>query len=701
MRWTTLICLFLFAAPVVAQEDLNVLKPDATDVPVRKMLHTYLIAEAQKQFDARRTALAEIKTPEDVKKRQQELLLKFRLALGELPDRTPPLNPRVVGKEQRDGYRIEKVVYESRNNHHVTATLYLPDGKGPFPGVLMPIGHSSNGKAADYIQRGSILLAKNGLAVLTYDPIGQGERRQLLDPAGKPTISSSTNEHTLVGIGALLNGESTATYRVWDGIMSLNYLASRPEIDPKRLGCTGCSGGGTMTSYLMALDDRIVAAAPSCYITSLERLFATIGPQDAEQNIPGQVAFGMEHADYLFLRAPKPTLICAATQDFFDIKGTWTSFREAKQFYDVLGHSERVDLIETNTKHGYPKPQREAVTRFMRRWLLDKDDAPVENDFPIAKEADLLCTRTGQVLEEFKGKSVFQLNAEKANELYRQRTQHPFKTENLLKEVRRLTAVPEKIKPAQRKNVGEIKREGYVIHKLIFETEPGIAVPALLFEPEKPEAKQPLLVYLHGRGKAEDAAVGGPIEKHVKAGHRVLALDPRGIGETAPGVLNVKQPSYFGVDFKEAFLGIHLNRPLVGQRIYDVLAVIEAMAKDERTGMHLIGIGSAGPLAIHVAALEPRIYEVTIEQSLASWQLISKMPITYNQLTNVVPGALKLYDLPSLAARIAPRPLTIRNPVDPIDQRLSKKDLGDLFLICKTSYIEKKAEAQFKLELDP
>ena len=167
----------------------------------------------------------------------------------------------------------------------------------------------------------------------------------------------------MVGIGSLLVGRSTATYRIWDGIRSLDYLGSRPEIDAKRLGCTGCSGGGTLTSYLMALDDRIVCAAPSCYLTTLEKLFATIGPQDAEQNIPGQVAFGMEHADYLTLRAPRPTLMCVATQDFFDIGGAWTTFREATGIYGILGHSERVNLAEYNTGHGYPKPQREAITR--------------------------------------------------------------------------------------------------------------------------------------------------------------------------------------------------------------------------------------------------------------------------------------------------------------------------------------------------
>src|SRR5207253_7664132 len=124
--------------------------------------------------------------------------------------------------------------------------------------------------------------------VLCYDPIGQGERIQLLDKDGKPAISRGTDEHDMVGVGALLIGSSTATYRIWDGIRSLDYLAGRAEIDPKRLGCTGNSGGGTLTAYLMALDERIGCAAPSCYITSLERLFATIGPQDAEQQITGQ-----------------------------------------------------------------------------------------------------------------------------------------------------------------------------------------------------------------------------------------------------------------------------------------------------------------------------------------------------------------------------------------------------------------------------
>ncbi len=681
--------------PAAGAEDLTVFRPEDGGVPPRKMLYAYLQEQAKKHFDARREAVAALKTPADVRRRQQELKAKFVNALGGFPEKTP-LNARVVGTERRDGYRVERVVYESRPEHHVTALLYLPDGKGPFPGVLMPMGHSVNGKAADYAQRGCILLARNGLAALCYDPIGQGERRQVLDDRGQPAVARSTDEHTLAGVGALLVGRNTATYRVWDGVRGLDYLASRPEIDPKRLGCTGCSGGGTLTSYLMALDERIVAAAPSCYLTSLERLFATIGPQDAEQNVTGQVAFGMEHADYVTLHAPRPTLILAATRDFFDIQGTWTTFREAKLLYGLMGHGERVDLVEFDTTHGYPKPQREAAVRWMRRWLLGKDDAPVEEDVPVAKDREVQCTRTGQVLEDFKGKSVFALNTERERELVPRRAAAAGDRPALLKEVRRRIGLADEVRPARPRERGEVKRDGYVIRKLAFETEPGITVPALLFTAGA-EAGPPVL-YVHGDGKAADAGPGGPIEKLVRAGKRVLALDLRGLGETAPGTLPANRPNYFGADFKEAYLALHLDRPLLGQRVHDLLAVLGKVLADSSGDVHVVGVGAAAPVALHAAALDPRVKQVTLERCVLSWSAVVHTPLGQNQLTNVVPGALAVYDLPDLAAGLAPRPLTVRSATDPAGRPVSQAVLDDAYGPCKAAYRRQDAEKQLLLQ---
>ncbi|MCI0703155.1 MAG: alpha/beta hydrolase family protein, partial [Planctomycetia bacterium] len=253
MRPLALLTVAFLSGAVVAADDLTVLKPGKGETPPRKMLHFALIAECDKHFAKRKAEIEKLKSPADIAARQKTLRANFIEALGGFPEKTP-LNAKTVGTLKRDGYTIERVIYESRPDHHVTANLYLPEGKGPFPGVLMPLGHSQNGKAAEYMQRGAILLAKNGIAALVYDPIGQGERSQLLDKIGNPAIRGSTSEHTMCGISALLVGRSTASYRVWDGIRSLDYLASRPEVDAKKLGCSGCSGGGTLTSYLMALD---------------------------------------------------------------------------------------------------------------------------------------------------------------------------------------------------------------------------------------------------------------------------------------------------------------------------------------------------------------------------------------------------------------------------------------------------------------
>ena len=183
--------------------DLRVLKPEGDDhnPPARAMLHRYLLDQARRHFEARRQAIAAIKTPQDIARRQNQLRAFFLRSLGDLPERTP-LNPRVVATLRRDGYRVDKVIFASRPDHHVTANLYLPEGRSPVPGVLLPCGHSDNGKAFEGYQRACILLARNGMAVLCYDPIGQGERFQRLDEKGKPVIRGTT-EHTMAGIGAL------------------------------------------------------------------------------------------------------------------------------------------------------------------------------------------------------------------------------------------------------------------------------------------------------------------------------------------------------------------------------------------------------------------------------------------------------------------------------------------------------------------
>jgi len=655
MRSTAILALLLTPFPLLAQANLQILTPEQEP---RKMLHGFLIGGTQKHFDARRKLVAALKTPEDIYKRQAELKAKFIDAIGGFPEKTP-LNAKVVGTLKADGFRVEKVIYESRPNHHVTANFYIPDGKGPFPGVLVPCGHSVNGKAAEAYQRACILMAQNGLAVLCYDPIGQGERLQLLANNAKPAIAGNTSEHTLIGVGALLVGQSTAGYRIWDGIRSIDYLASRAEVDPKRIGCTGNSGGGTLTAYLMALDERIVCAAPSCYMTSLERLFATIGPQDAEQNITGQVAFGMDHADFITMRAPRPTLLCIASQDYFDQQGSWATFREASQIYAKLGHGERVALFEYDDKHGFSKPRREAAMRWMRRWLLHVDDAPNEGEFRVFTDEELQCTRTGQVLADFKGVSAFGLNLMEAKKYAGQRAKFPslpMKERQAI--VRSLLHVPEQL-PAAKVVSQKIHylEDRLSTHKVVYETEKGILLPGLRFKHIAP--KGPPILVVSDTGLPKDGKLPASLQHAYEKNHQeIWIFDLRGLGETAPGTPSPsKKPGYFGVDQKEAFLALHLNRPLLGQRVYDALALLNMIGGEEA---EIVGVGTCGPVALHAVLLDHRLKALTLENSLPSWLSVVERPLTENQLTNVVPNVLKHYDLPELTRALPVKNVIVR-----------------------------------------
>lgn len=598
---------------------------------------------------------------------QQRMRKLFVDQLGGFPPRTP-LEPQVVGRIACDGYTVEKVIFQSQPRHYVTALFYLPQGKPPFPGVLVPCGHSDNGKAMDVYQRACLVLVKNGFAVLCYDPIDQGERFQLLDPQGKPLVRG-TMAHCLAGVGSILVGRNTAMFRIWDGMRSLDYLAGRPEVDPKRLGCTGNSGGGTLTSYLMALDERIVAAAPSCYLTTLGRLLHTIGPQDAEQNIFGQVALGMDHADYVLMRAPRPTLLCTATRDFFDISGAWDTFRQAKRCYTAMGFAERVDLIETEAQHGFSGPLRTGAARWMRRWLQGIDDAITESpSWPVLSDKEALCTPDGQVMHPPGARSVYDINRDFETQLAaaRKGLWQRDGAAKMLGEVRRVTGIRRLSALAEPgcEKVGSIARPGYRIDKLVLRPEPGIWLPALAFVPETPGGEATL--YLHASGKQVDAGPGGPIEKLVKEGQVVLAVDVRGLGETQKTGKS-HYSSYLGEEWQEASIAYLLGKSYLACRAEDTLVCARFLAgylKGEKPRrVHLVAIGLIGPAALHAAALEPQAFaSVTLRHCLVSWSDVVRTPLAKNQYVNVVHGALTVYDLPDLLATLPKGKLTVTEP---------------------------------------
>lgn len=634
-------------------------------VPVPLSMHDQYGQKSESHFNTRLQHLDTLTTPDDIAAYQRRLRDFMRTALGDFPERSP-LNPRIVGRGTGTGHRYEKIIFESQPGLYVTAILYLPLTPAPFPGVIVPCGHSDNGKAHEAYQRACILLAQHGIAALCYDPIGQGERYFYLTADGKPEVGA-TQEHTLLGVGAILTGTNIAAYRIWDGIRALDYLASRPEIDPARLGCTGNSGGGTLTSYLMALDERIQCAAVSCYLTTFERLLATIGPQDAEQNIFAQIANGLDQADYVLMRAPKPTLICAATEDFFDIEGTWHAVREAKRVYAVLGHSERVDIVEAPGRHGFNKTQREAMVRWMRRWLLQKDDPITESDFPIHTDAELQCSPEGQVIWMDGARTVIDLNRERAERLRIQR--EPAWNLASLEGRRRIVA----------RTIGYPRPAGQLPAAATTNGSARIEMHLIGYHDDSPDAPEDnrhdlrarLMLHLDANIAARIAATSPPadpgtgpvaVEETIAIAQSRLWPNDR-YPEWGPRI-----GRHWQSFFRAYLLGDNHLR-LWTQDIVEMAVALRDRFGNAGLPLPPIILHAKGWMtipALHAAALEPGLFtELHLDEGIPAWEAVVAAPRAKQQLLTAVHGVLRHYDLPDLPPLCPNTKIITVNPIIP------------------------------------
>src|SRR5215472_6467791 len=495
----------LFSIPALAQQsdDLNFASGLEQFHNIRRMLPSYLNNMGLRMLEERKHRVEHWATIEDVNKRRSYVREQMLKDLGGFPDRTP-LNARVVGVLERTGYRIEKVIFESQPHFYVTANLYLPTtGHPPYPAILFPLGHERGGKTNPTWQQMLGSLATKGFVALAWDPIGQGERLQIYDEElGESKVGDSTTEHTVVGTQCMLVGDHLARYTIWDGMRALDYLLSRPEVDPTRVGLTGNSGGGTHTAYIAALDDRIQVAAPSCYITSWRLMLHTIGPQDAEQSIPFWLQDGLDYPDYLYAFAPKPYLLLSAIRDFFPIAGARETFAEAVKVYSAIGAKEKLAMFEADDGHGYTKPRRLAAYEWFGRLLRGIEDKDPEPQVEMATPEELRCTPTGQVSTSLGGETIFTLNQKRLDRLQANRRTPPGE---LPRKVQELIGYEPPNTTLEVRPYGTISRSGYHIEKLTYESESGITIPSLLFVPDGADDKKPAVVMVNGDGKKASA----------------------------------------------------------------------------------------------------------------------------------------------------------------------------------------------------
>ncbi len=363
---------------------------------------------AWREDEKRQESWRSIRTEQDLLRVQSELRRKLLTMLGGLPSRRTPLHPRITGRIPMDGFHIEKLIFESLPGVYVTALLYVPENQNDdqnkkHPAILVPAGHAPNGKT--YYQALCQRLAQRGYVVISWDPVGQGERSQFWDAkAGKSRYNRICAEHAVLGNLAYLAGTNLARWEIWDGLRAFDYLLTRPEVDPDRINITGSSGGGFQAMHIAALEPRIKVAAISCYLTALpmrvyNRIFKD-PDSDPEQDLYGMISKGVDHAGLLLLMYPRPVFVAAAVLDFFPIEGTHKTFQEVEKFYSRFGHADRIGMTEGYHAHQYSDENQEAAFEFLDHF----NQLPERHALAPVKELDektLQCTRTGQIMLDF------------------------------------------------------------------------------------------------------------------------------------------------------------------------------------------------------------------------------------------------------------------------------------------------------------
>jgi len=643
-----LILSFLIVVSGRAQDPYKIMnwKTEAT-------LRAWLLQEMNQQYDLRRTELASaLETDVGIAGYREKCRSNYMKLIGDTPPFTP-LRAKVMKRDPFKGYVIENVVFESRPGHHVTSSLYLPDGHGPFPAALIFCGHEMTSKATESYQKTAILFALNGFAALVVDPISQGERVQFTDSAGIRILRGSTTEHTLLNAGANLSGSNIVAWELFDNTRALDYLISRPEVDPDRIGCLGNSGGGAQTAYFIGFDDRIKVAAPCSNIASRERNYELAGAGDGCQQIPFEGREHLEIADFLIMFAPKPLLILAGRFDFVDYRGTETVYEELNDVYSTFGEPEKVKLFTYDDGHGISQPKREAAVTWFRKWLC-ADTVPVrEGAISVRQEETTFCTSAGQVNSSFADeKNVQDFNMEAALELAEEREEFlglnsPEEIRHKLRELLsldddRINIEAEKVSLEQHKN--------YSLGKYILRKRGEVPLPCLFFIPELITPEDTLVIWLNESGKSSIASDSLNILPQMRAGNPVILADLRGMGETAENP-EANEWKYYNREYHNAIIALHIGQPLPGQRTGDVFTILEFV---RGTGLiselpvKIIASGSAGPVAIYASVLDPRISEIEVTHSIRSYFEILDSPMERDWYSYVIPDILKYFDLPDL-----------------------------------------------------
>jgi len=689
------------------------------------MLESYLarrLNQLAENWDKKR---GHLQTAGAVEARNTFVREKLLLMLGNFPQRTA-LRAVTIKVMEKDGYRVENVMFCSRPDFWVTGNLYIPtSGSGPFPGIISPCGHYPLARMTSAYQSAYISLVESGFVVLAYDPIGQGERRQYWNPATNITeVGGPVFEHSMPGQELVLVGQTLTGYFVWDGMRAIDYLQSRPEVDSQKIGCAGHSGGGTMTKFISVADPRVGCAAVLEGGTANNWPTRSIGTGDIEQNLFPAAVFGIDNVDLHAAVAPRPLL--AAIEHYGE--GFDQAADAIQGRYRQLGAEEHFGTVAADDPHSWSPKLRRATTDWFCRWFYGRKGPSAIAAREVSGPEELYCTQDGSLRYSNKGVTIFSIIAEEGTtspppQEFPQSTAELAAYQSRVRESLRTllrSAGTTKVAGNQTiavRSVAVTPREGYQIEKIELLSEPGIYLPVWVFVPDNSSGALPTVLHLNDEGMQADgmefqgpeasALQHGVLDEMVRRGYLVIAADVRGIGQTSVSRKSSLSCGEFGQLFDAetsmAYAAWWMNESLLGMRVWDVLRCLDYVTQRQGAGhqrLHVIGKGRAGLWCLYAAALDDRIHSLMCVDSLLSYRSLTQVDRYLYGADIFVPQILQYLDLPQVAAAVSPRPLALIDPRNPMKERVSAPAADAEYRVTQDIYNLTGASSKFEIHCD-
>ncbi len=698
------------------EENLNVFQQWIRWNNPGSLFINHLTKQAMALYEIRDREIATLKTKSAWMKRQAEVQDRLMQIVGPFPEKSP-LKPRITGTIKKNGYRIDKIVYESMPGFYVTGCLYVPDNiKGKVPAILNVIGHNQEAFRAPLYQVINYNLVMKGMIVLAIDPPGQGEHVQYFDSQIKcSSVGYSVMEHIYFGSQCFLSGISCARYFIWDGIRGIDYLVSRNDVDPERIGVTGFSGGGTITSYISAFDKRVNVSVPCSWANSSRKQLEIKGVQDAEGDLINGVLEGITFEDLIEVRAPKPTLLTFVSRDeYLTVQGPLEAYTEAKKAFKALGEEDNLKISEDDSKHWMtPKIRSDIYSFFMKHFNISGD--PEELEAEILPEEEFKVTPTGQISTSYGGDIIFDVNKKETekliDDLERSRKEIDKHLIGIKIKAKKLSGFIAPSMEAEESTLnGRYQRDGYSVAKYAINGEGDYAIPMLLFIPNNDKERHPALVYLHPGGKATDARPGGEIEKLVRRGYIIAAIDLPCTGELKNTVANGQGKADAG------YTALLIGRSVAGIQAGDIIRVVHYLTARNDTESEKIGAVAINEMCIpliHAAAFDSSINSIALIGSPISYRSIVMNKIYKIGLTKSasggtnhpydmdfswgVPGVLTAYDLPDLIGCIAPRKVALIDIKDQVLETASDELINQEMAFPASVYMKKGVSDNLKI----